>query len=130
MPEKELMPRKIEFDRPVTESQLQNIILDSIKELGLHGEWHFEHGYAHDNLSSAARCEKLHGLLRLPNEFHAVTEFRGGPWIDAAQEPVWGNIEFLPEYGCTKSAELYPKHIDRICETFKKYYDLITMNEK
>jgi len=129
MLEKDLTPRKMEFKVPVTESQLQKIILDSAIELGLDGEWYFEHGYAHNNLVSGARCEKLSGMLRLPGKLHAVTEFKCGPWADASTEPLWGNIEFFPPYDCEQGAQQYSVHITDIHQVFAKNYLEITKSK-
>jgi hypothetical protein len=122
MPDKNLEPRKIEFDAPVTESQLQKILDNTLKELDLEGEWHFEHGYMHHHLSKHAINEKLHGFIRLKGDAHAITEFYVGPWKDFSKKPQWGDIAFSPSRGCGEREQLYPKHIDQIYDTFNKNY--------
>ena len=87
MPDKNLETKKIEFAEPVTESQLQKILDNTVKELNLDGEWHFEHGYIHHDLSKHSINEKLHGFMRLKGNIHAITEFNAGPWKDFSKKP-------------------------------------------
>ena len=129
MPETELMPRKIEFEGPVTESQLQKILENTVTELNLDGVWHFEHGYTHNNLSSHSINEKLHGFIRLVDGIHAITEFNAGYWKGFNKKPQWGDIDFFPSRGCKESEQLYPKYIDQIYDTFKKNYELVTKSK-
>jgi hypothetical protein len=130
MPDKKLESRKIEFDAPVTESQLQKILKNTVTELNLDGEWHFEHGYMHNNLSSHSINEKLHGFLRPKGGIHAIIEFYAGPWKDFSKKPQWSDIEFSPSHGCEESEQLYPKHIDQIYDTFNKNYEAIKKTGK
>jgi len=121
----DLSKKEFEFKEPVSESQLQDILESTMQELNLDGQWHFEHGYQHNNLVSQAMCESLHGFIKTLDEHHAIAEITAGPWIDAAKEPRWGNIEFSPAFGCEVSDRLYPEYIDRLYETFCKKYEFV-----
>jgi hypothetical protein len=131
MANEDLQPRKIEFDGPVTESQLQDILESTVKDLGLAGDWHFEHGYQHNELVSHARNERVHGFIR-PSEdqSHAITEFTAGNYIGHKKVPVFSHIEFSPSSNCETSARLYPQRIEQIYNTFNKNYEIITKSKK
>jgi hypothetical protein len=120
--------KKLEFKKPVSESELQELIIDSLKATNFGGHWQFEHGYIYNKDLNNALSEKVIGYINLKDGLTQVAEFIVGPWLeDNFQEPMFGSIEFRPVYGREDNEKIFNDNIEAIYDKFiENYQNLLT----
>lgn len=114
--------KKLEFKKPVNESKLQKIILNSLEDLDLLGQWHFEHDFFLDTIACYCGNEKVTGHLHSIELHSIVAEFEAYAAEGTFQEPMFAGIKFRPPYASEEGQKESSARINKIYDTFSKQY--------
>ena len=117
--------KKIEFKLPLSESELQNLIRTSLIDLGLGGDWTFEHGYRLNDVIECSTNENVKGTIM--SKYECVLEFKVGPYADGdySKDPKFADIEIHGIYGSPKRDKFYNEYADKVCTSFLENYKKI-----
>jgi len=125
--EKDWENRTIEFEQPIDNNQLVQIVHKSMKELKLRVDWNLGYGFIYDGWADRSRPtrEKASGYIYDENISEPISEFNVKQHIDNAKgKPAYGSILFSPDWMGEKkeNIERYNENIDKIYQAVEKNY--------